>query len=126
MVSARQIRELGARIAQDFSPQRIVLFGSYARGTPTKDSDVDLLVIMPCRGDPMDRAVEIRRSIDVPFALDVLVRTPESVRQRLAWNDFFLREVMEKGKVLYDAADRRMGRQGRGRLRQRAARAPGA
>ena len=124
MVSIRHIKRLCRRIAGEFSPQRIVLFGSYAHGTATEDSDVDLPVILPCGGDPLAKAAEIRQAIDVPFALDLLVRSPEVVRQRLAWNDFFLREVMEKGKLLYDAADRRMAPQSRGRLRQRPPRVP--
>ena len=103
MVTMEQIQRLSRHIASAFSPQRIILFGSYAYGTPNDDSDVDLMVIMPCDGDPAQKAVEIWQGFDVPYAVDLMVRTPETVRQRVAWNDFFLREILEKGKVLYDA-----------------------
>jgi predicted nucleotidyltransferase len=126
MVSARQIQELGEQIARDFAPERIVVFGSHANGTATEHSDVDLLVIMPCEGEELDQAVRIRKTINVPFALDLLVRTPQTVHQRLAWNDSFLREIMEKGRVIQTSAHGGMGREGGGRLQQRPARVPGA
>jgi predicted nucleotidyltransferase len=84
-------------IAREFQPQKIVLFGSYAYGRPTVDSDVDLLVIMPLKGRAIDKAVEIARRLDHQFPIDLLVRSPEEVRLRLSWNDFFLREVTERG-----------------------------
>jgi len=115
MVSLRQIEELGQRIAREFHPHRIILFGSYAYGTPTEDSDVDLLVVMPFKGKPAHQSVAIRLKVRPSFPVDLLVRTPESVRARLAMGDGFLKEVLEKGTVLYDADRRRVDRQsGRG------------
>ena len=96
------------QIAREFRPQRIILFGSYAYGEPTPDSDVDLLVVMPLEGRAMDKAVEISRRLEHRFPIDLLVRSPEELRQRLAWNDFFLREATEKGVVMYDAVDARV------------------
>jgi predicted nucleotidyltransferase len=63
-------------IAREFRPERIILFGSYAYGTPTPDSDVDLLVIMPYRGRPAQQAFRIRSRFDTPFAMDLIVRNP--------------------------------------------------
>ncbi len=100
IVAMHQIEELGERIVQKFRPQQVILFGSYAYGQPTEDSDVDLLVIMPYEGHSARKALEIVQSIRPTFAIDVLVRSPEQVQQRLSWNDWFLREVTEKGKVL--------------------------
>jgi len=114
MVGMKEITEAAERIGQDFRPRKVILFGSYAYGTPTADSDVDLLVIMPCRGHPIHKAVEILMKAKIRFPVDLLVRTPSEVRKRLAWNDFFLREIIEKGRVLYESADSRMGRKGRG------------
>lgn len=115
MVTMADIEALARQIAREFRPDRIILFGSYAYGKPAADSDVDLLVIMPCRGNPLHKSVEILRKTQARFAVDLLVRTPLEVRQRLAWNDFFLREIIEKGRVLYESADARMGRKsGRG------------
>jgi len=104
MVDMHSIGEMTARIVQEFQPERIVLFVSYAYGTPTADSDVDLLVILPFEGKAPRKALEILNKINPQFAVDILVRTPEQVQQRLAWNDFFLQEILAKGKVLYEAA----------------------
>jgi uncharacterized protein len=104
MINPGRIAELSERIVRQFAPERIVLFGSHAYGAPDEDSDVDLLVIMPYTGHPARKAAEILRAIQPRLPLDLIVRTPEEVCQRLAWNDFFLREIMEKGVVLYAAA----------------------
>lgn len=103
MASMRQIRNVAQRIGREFRPERVILFGSHAYGRPSADSDADLMVIMSVRGDPMEKAVEIRRKVRPPFPTDLLVRTPADVRRRLAWNDGFLKEVIEKGKVLYES-----------------------
>src|SRR5436190_24297014 len=105
MISRREIRRVCAQIARGFRPERIILFGSYAYGKPTPDWDVDLLVVMPLEGRAMEKTVEISSQLEHRFPIDLLVRSPEEVRQRLAWNDFFLREVTEKGVVMYDSAD---------------------
>lgn len=106
MVTRRQIREYAQQIARQFRPRRIILFGSYAYGKPTKDSDVDLLVIMPHRGRGVKKAIEIRLKVPAPFPMDLLVRSPQKIRQRLAWGDYFIEEILTKGEVLYEA-DRR-------------------
>lgn len=104
MIDRRQIREFSRAVAEKFRPERIVLFGSYAYGKPTADSDVDLLVIMPRTRDRGGRmSVRIRHAVPRAFPLDLLVRTPADVAKRLRWGDCFLREVMEKGEVLYEA-----------------------
>jgi uncharacterized protein len=104
MVAMDSIWEMTERIVQEFRPEQIILFGSYAYGTPTADSDVDLLVILPFEGKAPRKSLEILNKVNPTFAVDLLVRTPEQIQQRLAWNDFFLQEIMEKGKVLYEAA----------------------
>ena len=104
MVDMHSIEEMTARIVQEFQPERIILFGSYAYGTPTADSDVDLLVILPFEGKAPRKSLEILNKINPRLAVDILVRTPELVQQCLAWNDFFLQEILEQGKVLYEAA----------------------
>lgn len=105
MIDRRQIREFSRAVAQKFRPERIILFGSYAHGTPTEDSDVDLLVIMPRTRDRGERmSVRIRHAVPRTFPLDLLVRTPADVAKRLRWGDCFLREVVEKGQVLYEAS----------------------
>lgn len=122
MVAMKDIRAFSRRIAAEFKPRRIILFGSYAYGTPNKDSDVDILVIFAGRGTAADRALEIRMRMHPGYPLDLLTRTTEEVRQRVAMQDWFMQEIMEKGKVLYDAAHTRVDRKGGRRLRGRAAR----
>jgi predicted nucleotidyltransferase len=91
-------------VARRFKPQRIILFGSYAYGQPTVDSDVDLLVIMDHSRRSVDQAIEIRSEVSADFPLDLLVRTPERVRERIEVGDFFMREIVTNGKVLYETA----------------------
>jgi predicted nucleotidyltransferase len=106
MVTMDQIEAVGRQIAERFSPERVILFGSYADGAPTQDSDVDLLVVMPTKGSSADQSVEIRLAVHSPFPMDVLVRTPEKVRERLEVGDPFMRRIMRRGKVLYEAHHR--------------------
>jgi len=106
MVKRSKIRAYSDAIAREFHPHKIVLFGSYAYGKPNQDSDVDLLVIMDRtrhRGERM--SVCIRHAIPRDFPLDLLVRTPPDVAKRLRWRDPFICELLEKGKVLYEAND---------------------
>ncbi len=106
MATMQQIEKLGRDIGREFHPDRVVLFGSYARGTPTADSDVDLLVVLPFEGKAVHKSVEMRLKLRPPFPLDLIVRTPEKVCQRLEMGDDFMREILEQGKVLYEADHR--------------------
>ena len=106
MVAMRDIQALAGRIAEHFRPDRIILFGSHASGTPTGDSDVDLLVVMPYTGKSWRQATEIRGRIRPGFPLDLIVRTPAQVRERLQMGDVFIQEITENGRILYEADDR--------------------
>ena len=97
-------------IVHNFGPEKVILFGSYAYGMPTGDSDVDLLVIMPYVGNELQKMADVRKSIRSRFPLDVLVKTPEQIKQRLAAGDFFVREIIEKGVVLYESGDLGVGK----------------
>ena len=103
MIEAGKIKSLISEIAREFKPQRIILFGSYATGNPTPDSDVDLLVVMPFEGKPVRKAIEIKNRVNARFPLELIVRTPEQVAYRMANNDWFIREIVEKGRTLYEA-----------------------
>ena len=102
----KQIRLVCGAIAREFHPEKIVLFGSYASGQPRLDSDVDLLVVMAFQGSPFRQAAVILghvvRTVGV-LPMDLLVRTPEQVRERLQMGDRFMREILERGKVMYEA-----------------------
>lgn len=109
MATMQAIRDLGREIGGRFNPQRVILFGSHARGTAHRDSDVDILVIMPFRGRPARKAAEVLMSVAPPFAIDVLVRTPQAVRRRIAMGDCFMQDVVENGIVIYETDRRRVG-----------------
>jgi predicted nucleotidyltransferase len=106
MVAMNKIEEFGRQVGREFGAEKVVLFGSYARGIVTEDSYVDLLVVVRFEGRSVDKSVEIRMKLRPGFAVDLLVRTPEKVRERLAMGDGFTREILGQGKVLYEA-DRR-------------------
>jgi len=91
------------RIVQELQPEKIILFGSYAYGTPTPDSDVDLLVIMHTTASSKDRSWAISRLlVPRPFPIDILVRTPHEIARALDTGDFFIQEIIARGKVLYE------------------------
>ena len=106
MVALNKIKEFGRQIGEQFGAERVILFGSYAQGEVTADSDVDLLVIGPFKGRGVDKSVEIRMKLRPQFPVDILIRTPEKVRQRMQMGDCFMWEILERGKVLYEANDR--------------------
>ena len=109
-ITVREIADVVAQIVEHFHPQQVVLFGSYAYGTPTPDSDVDLLVVMETPLRHVEQAVEIRKAVDFPFPVDVLVRTPQHITERIALGDVFLRQVLTTGVVLYATNDTGTGR----------------
>jgi len=109
MVEMSQIKELSRAIAREFNAQKIILFGSHAYGNPGPDSDVDLLVVLDFKGKGAWKSIEILNQLKPGFGVDLLVRTPKQIRQRVKWNDFFIKEIIEKGKVLYEAHHPRMG-----------------
>ena len=109
------IRQFAREVADLFDPDKIILFGSYAYGHPHADSDVDILVVMPARRQ-IAAAIRIDRVTDPPFPLDLIVRDPKTLAWRLEEGDWFLREIVGKGKVLYEKTDKGMGTKGRRRL----------
>jgi len=102
VVTMDRIRELCDRIVREFHPERVILFGSYARGDADEDSDVDLLVVMPFEGKGARKSAEIMKRVRPEFPVDVIVRTPETVRERIELGDFFLRDAIGEGKVLHE------------------------
>ena len=103
MINRLAIKRVAREIGTRYHPRRVILFGSYAYGTPTKDSDVDFLVILNGRKRNAEQALEISRSISHPFPMDILVMKPREMSQRLKGGDTVLREMLTKGRVLYEA-----------------------
>lgn len=103
MVTEEAIRTFAKEIARRYEPEKIILFGSYARGTANEDSDVDMLVIMDFVGRTVFKEAEISAAINPHFALDLFVLRPYDVESRMHEGDYFLREALE-GAILYEAA----------------------
>ena len=114
-VPMKTIRAIARHIADQFDPEQIILFGSHAYGKPTAWSDVDLLVVMDTpKGAEFEKSLEIGESLpSLNFGLDIVVRSRKDIEKRKKLGDWFLVDVTEKGKVLYERSDRRMGNQGR-------------
>lgn len=96
------LREIARKVVHAFRPKNIILFGSYAYGKPTSDSDLDLLIVMESRDRPAERIRKVSDLFDPrPLPMDFIVLTPGEVRHRLSGFDPFLEEVFEKGQMLY-------------------------
>ena len=96
------LREIAQKVVRAFRPKNIILFGSYAYGKPTPDSDLDLLIVMESRDRPAERIRKVSDLFDPrPLPMDFVVLTPGEVRHRLNSFDPFLEEILAKGQVLY-------------------------
>ena len=101
-VTLELLREIAQKVVRAFRPKNIILFGSYAYGNPTSDSDLDLLVVMETRDRPAERIRKVSDLFDPrPLPMDFIVLTPAEMRHRLSGFDPFLEEVLEKGQSLY-------------------------
>jgi predicted nucleotidyltransferase len=98
----KDVQDLVQQIRDKFTPEKIILFGSHAYGEPDENSDVDILVIMNFEGSARHQAIEILQKVDYHFSLDLIVRSMDQTQSRIKSGDFFLKDVVEKGKVLYD------------------------
>jgi predicted nucleotidyltransferase len=102
-IPQKAIDHVVRQIVEKFKPQKIILFGSYARGNPRPESDVDLLVVMDTPLKEVNQSIEIHRQLDIMFGLDLLVYTPEHLQDRLEMGDWFVRDILKEGQVLYEA-----------------------
>lgn len=102
MVPMRDIKRYCDGIAAAFKPQRIILFGSYAYGKPTEDSDVDVMVVMPKKRYKRDLGFQVRMQVPAGFPVDVLVEPDDKLERRIADRESFILDVTEKGRVMYE------------------------
>ncbi len=91
-------------IAEEYNPEKIILFGSFSSGTPTPHSDVDLLVIVDTDRSTWELGAEISLLFKHSYPMDIIVRTPKEITRRLNAGDYFIRDLVENGKVLYEQA----------------------
>jgi len=97
------LREIVSKIAEHFHPDKVILFGSRAWGEPTKESDLDILVVMDIDGSPIRKAAEISRIARPRFLpIYIIVRTSDEIERRIKIGDPFIRRIIDKGKVLYE------------------------
>jgi predicted nucleotidyltransferase len=86
-------------------PEKVILFGSYAYGVPTKDSDVDFLIVHPARtrSQRIEIAIKASNALEPrPFPVDLLVRSADKIQERVKMGDYFLREISQRGQVVYE------------------------
>ena len=102
MVALNEIQELSRRIAEEFQPEKIILFGSHAYGTPHEDSDVDLLVILAFEGSGLRKAVDILTRVSPDFPIDLIARRPDDAERYYAEHDPLICEAIDRGRVLYE------------------------
>lgn len=108
------IRRFARKLGERFHPEKIILFGSYAYGTPHEESDVDLLVVTPTRNE-INESIKYTLAFEPPISLDLIVQTPERLKRDMEDGDWFLREIVGKGKVVYDKNHGALGSKGRSR-----------
>ncbi len=103
---AKTLPQAIKRIVAELKPEKIILFGSYAYGNPTPDSDVDLLIILETNGNHKEKYHATSKLLyPRQFPVDIIIKTPKEVEDALKGgkdNSFFIREIVKKGKVLYD------------------------
>jgi predicted nucleotidyltransferase len=100
----KAILRMVEKIRVGYDPERVILFGSYAYGEPTEDSDIDLFIVKDDPRPPIDRRLAVKRLLrdeNRAYALQVLVFRPGELEERLAWGDDFLQEIVSAGKELY-------------------------
>ena len=103
-IPQKAIDQVVNQIVEKFKPQKVILFGSHARGNPRPESDVDLLVVMKTQNKKIKQSLEMRRHLGVMFGLDLVVYTSKRLKERVEMGDWFLRDILKEGKVLYESS----------------------
>ena len=109
MISQDSIRDVSEHIVREFAPERIILFGSYAYGTPNEGSDVDILVVLPFEGKAYKKSAEIASAVHAGFPLDIVARRPDELERRYQDADPLVRDAVNRGRVLYEQHRSRVG-----------------
>jgi len=102
MTKEKEIKRITDVIVEKYQPEKIYLFGSFAWGTPTKNSDVDIFVVKRSKKSSIEMMQEVYEIIfGVSGAVDVLVYTPEQLEIRKELGDPFVLRIINNGKLLY-------------------------
>jgi len=100
-----KVRAFCSELVERYHPLKITLFGSHASGAARDDSDVDILLEMERVDSALGMAAAIVRETKPCFAVDILVRTPRQIKERVQMGDPFIIEIVNSGKVIYETAD---------------------
>ena len=102
MVKPKKIKKIVDQIKKKYKPEKVILFGSFAYGKPNKDSDVDLFIVKKTKEIRTKRHLKVDRMLlDRDIPLDILVYTPQEIKKRISLGDFFIKNIIQKGKILY-------------------------
>lgn len=102
-VTDQKIKQVSDKIVKEYKPEKIMLFGSYAWGKPHPDSDVDLFVMKRTNDSVIERHKRVGRLLfGCGIPIDVLIYTPSQVKRRLEMGDFLMRDIMFKGRLIYE------------------------
>jgi predicted nucleotidyltransferase len=101
LVTREALQAFTAQLVERFAPEKVILFGSMARGEARWDSDADILVVMPYEGRPLAKIREIRKACRPGFPLDLLIWRPEDLEPRYRWGDPIIREALDHGELLH-------------------------
>lgn len=94
------VESIVEQIAKTYQPQKIILFGSYARGTQSHDSDIDLLIVKDTQEDFLTRIRSVRKSLLCPLPLDILVYTTDEINKLK--DRWFINDIINEGVVVYE------------------------
>jgi uncharacterized protein len=108
MFTSDYIQSIVDRIVEQFHPEKVILFGSYAYGEPTEDSDIDLMLVMDYEGRDIHQAMQIYRALNYPGMLDLKIRTPAEMVERNKPEYVLTWTVINKGRTLYERPVKRM------------------
>ncbi len=98
----KEIKKITEQIIKKYRPERVILFGSAISGELMPGSDIDLLVVKETKKNPWIRIKELDQFIEHKIPFDLLVYTPKEIEKRIIANDFFLKEIIKRGKVIYE------------------------
>lgn len=90
------------KLLKRYNPEKVILFGSYARGCSDQFSDIDLIIIKKTRKRFLDRIKDVLMIIKPSYAIDILVYTPQEFKKMISQRNPFLEYVLKEGKVIYE------------------------
>ncbi len=104
MIKQKEIQNVVKRIAENYKPEKIYLFGSFAWGKPNKHSDVDFFIVKNTKIKKFNRQLQVRDIVNGDLPVDILVYNKQEIKERVSLGDFFVKKILNQGKLVYDCA----------------------